>query len=576
MPFTVSPSEVQAMQEDEAQLLNAIAQTAQRATSILRLGNPRNDTSRDHNSTLRIKMGRRLVYGNLADGPFRHELDANSLKVIADALQRPADPNADLEKYARKIPAIEIFQDDVLLFREERDGTVTTNEIQLQIEQGSQTERSSEIKQGLPTQSTAASNEIAASDSTVSENSPKANPPKPLLKPKQKFTVNRADHISRTAQHLINPLSQEKGFYDAVSVAGYQIKQNGKDITVGKDNQQVLSVRDGEVISKQISPQDWKTLGQLQVPNELSEPYASVSKGLEILGDAEITVEMPGEDPGENIGQNHQTISVLERETQKLPNGPTHRLLQVTIRDWKQQSQQWIARQLHKGAEWIRTQQSESFKQDMALATKTLFKRGYERTGEHSYQVKGCTITREGASLYILSDGAGELMKFKAANSIGLGRQVAVLSVSDRFTHQHAQALLSAQADRTVIPQGSLDNETTYARKSRQAENTTRQFLRDFAFSNSWSKEGGRFKLEVNSGDLLRITDKQDGRGVVFQRENGAVFSRLNNQDFVYFEQLSAKMQRSLARDNPVKNSSAEKTTPKKASSKRTGAIEID
>ena len=146
MPFTIRPDAAQAMQEDEAQLINAIAQVAQRVPGVLRLA-ANNSASNARGDSLRIKMGRRLVYGQLADGPFRHELDANSLKVIADALQRPVTPDVDPSKYANKIPAIEIFQGDVLLFREERDGTVTTNEIQFQVEQESQTKQEDQAKQ---------------------------------------------------------------------------------------------------------------------------------------------------------------------------------------------------------------------------------------------------------------------------------------------------------------------------------------------------------------------------------------------------------------------------------------------
>ena len=92
MPFTIRPDAAQAMQEDEAQLISAIAQVVQRVPAVLRIAanNPTgNNNSYTPSDSLRIKMGRRLVYGQLADGPFRHELSANSLKVIADALQQP-------------------------------------------------------------------------------------------------------------------------------------------------------------------------------------------------------------------------------------------------------------------------------------------------------------------------------------------------------------------------------------------------------------------------------------------------------------------------------------------------------
>jgi hypothetical protein len=64
--------------------------------------------SQDRQDTLRIFLGRRLVYGRLADGTQRHELDANGLKVILDALQKPVTEGIDPEQYKNKVPAIEI------------------------------------------------------------------------------------------------------------------------------------------------------------------------------------------------------------------------------------------------------------------------------------------------------------------------------------------------------------------------------------------------------------------------------------------------------------------------------------
>lgn len=326
------------------------------------------------------------------------------MKVIANALQLPVTPDIDPAKYANKVLATEIFQGDILLFRKERDGKVTTNEIQFQVEQENQT----------------------------------------------------------------NP-----------------------------------------------------------------QPSA---------------------------------FSVLEREMQKLPNGPICELLQTTLQDWKQQAGQWFSTKLHESQNWLKHQQAVLQNQRLASAVQQLFQRGYERTGEHSYQIRGCTIIREGQSLYVLKDATGELMQFKTSKILGLGRRLEVMSVSDRLTPDQRHGLLSAQSDPTMMPQSSLDVEAAYARKTRQVEKTTRQFLKDFAYANVWSKEGGQFKLEVGQGDLLRITDKQNGRGVVFQRQNGEVSSKLNGQDFAHFERLATKMKGMAPRqDQPATNNS-----------KKVTAIEMD
>jgi hypothetical protein len=591
MPFTIRPDAAQAMQEDEAQLISAIAQVAQRVPAILKLA-ANNSASNARGDSLRIKLGRRLVYGQLADGPFRHELDANSLKVIADALQRPVPPDIDPAKYVNKVPAIEIFQGDILLFREERDGTVTTNEIQFQVEQENQTKQDNQEKRdSQAVQNQVAQDQVAQDQTTQRQTAPtpapisvtasveQTNPELMSEKANNTFTVNKADQILRTAEYLINPLRQQEGMYDAVSVHGYQIKQSEQHVTVSQGERLILVARGGEVMSDQVTDQDWAALTQIRVPERFPQPALdAVQLSQNNLGTEESPHATNGAVPKETqiIKPSAKVVeattpqaaafSVLEREMQKLPNGPTRELLQTTLQDWKQQAGQWLSTKLHESQNWLKNQQVVLQNQRLASAVQQLFQRGYERTGEHSYQMRGCTITREGQSLYVLKDAAGELMQFKTSKILGLGRRLEVMSVSDRLTQDQRHGLLSAQSDPTTMPQSSLDVEAAYARKTRQVEKTTRQFLKDFAYANVWSKEGGQFKLEVGQGDLLRITDKQNGRGVVFQRQNGEVSSKLNGQDFAHFERLAAKMEGMAPRpDQPATNNS-----------KKVTAIEMD
>jgi hypothetical protein len=581
MPFTIRPDAAQAMQEDEAQLISAIAQVAQRVPAILKLA-ANNSASNARGDSLRIKMGRRLVYGQLADGPFRHELDANSLKVIADALQRPVTPDIDPAKYANKVPAIEIFQGDILLFREERDGTVTTNEIQFQVEQENQTKQDNQEKRD----SQSVQNQVAQGQTTqiqaeqtpapISVTASAEQTTSELMSEKSNntFTVNKADQILRTAEYLINPLRQQEGMYDAVSVHGYQIKQSEQHVTVSQGERLILVARSGEVMSDQVTDQDWAALNQIRVPERFPQPALDA---VQLSQDSLVTEESPHTnngavpketkiiEPSEKVVEattpQPAAFSVLEREMQKLPNGPTRELLQTTLQDWKQQAGQWLATKFHESQNWLKNQQTILQNQQLASAVQQLFQRGYERTGEHSYQMRGCTITREGKSLYVLKDAAGELMQFKTSKTLGLGRRLEVISVSDRLIQDQRHGLLSAQSDPTMMPQSNLDVEAAYARKTRQVEKTTRQFLKDFAYANVWSKEGGQFKLEVGQGDLLRITDKQNGRGVVFQRQNGEVSSKLNGQDFAHFERLATKMEGMAPRQGQPATNNSKKVT---------------
>ncbi len=123
MVLTINPADAQAIQEDEVQMLSAILQATRGAIAFL--NSPPPPAAAEPPEAIRIQMGRRLVYGWLADGQFRNELDANKMQAIFDAIQRPVSPDVDVSSYKGKVPAIEIRDGDRVLFREERDGTVT-------------------------------------------------------------------------------------------------------------------------------------------------------------------------------------------------------------------------------------------------------------------------------------------------------------------------------------------------------------------------------------------------------------------------------------------------------------------
>ncbi|MEO0806037.1 MAG: hypothetical protein AAFY33_07005, partial [Cyanobacteria bacterium J06643_4] len=560
MPFTISPAEAQAIQEDEAQLLNAIAQIAQRVPGIFR--ESPNAKAQPSTDALRIKMGRRLVYGQLADGPFRHELDANSLKVISDALQQPVTPGINPEKYLRKVPAIEIFHGGVLLFREERDGVVTANEIHFEIEeqatQGDQNNRAEipavtvppvPISQDSVSQDLAIEPEEQAEAIPVESTIEKDTAPNNLKNDTQsdhRVAAFRAYKLLTTAQYLLNPLRQPEVVYDEVSVRGYQIKRRADDIIISNGDSDVLHARNGEIVSSHIGDLDWVVLSEIQIPERLAPPLLNdppKSAINDISSEGAVLKEIDTVALEPDTADTPSAISVLERETQNLPASVTRQLLKATVQDWKQQVSQRLSQRFQQGVSWLSHQQTALKNQRLAHAVHQLFERGYERTGEQSYHVKDCTIEHKGQNLYVLKDAVGELMQFKTSKGMGFGRRMTLLSVSDRLTSHQRQNLLDNQLDVSVMPQGSLDVEAAYVAKTQKVEMTVRQFLTEFAHAHTWNRENGQFKMEIGEGDLLRITDKQDGRGVVFERSHGEVSSKLNGQDFAHFERLLSKMQ---------------------------------
>jgi hypothetical protein len=586
MVLTINPADAQAIQEDEMQLLSAILQATRGAITFL--NSPPPPAAAEPPEAIRIQMGRRLVYGWLADGQFRNELDANKMQAIFDAIQRPVAPEVDASSYKGKVPAIEIRDGDRVLFREERDGTVTANAIQFQLAQEAQTKLEPQIEQA---QATPAPAQAAPS----SQAAPQAESPI--------VSLEQAERMAQTADYLLNPLKEQQPIYDAVSVKGYQIRQDENGISVSRDGEPILAASNGEITTNRVTQQDWDTFQRLEPrPNILQSGYHQNGKpvlvqsgvldgdtmqhdlldaqqnkrngiwantiplnqdSLTFTADAvdareikktqfpdapiprdtgSLTVDVA---PATQHDQTLPAIAVLERATARLPAGPTQQLLQTTARDWNQQVQ-GLQQGLRQGLGWLAAKVDDWRHQQVARAALDLFNRGYERTGERSYQLGEYSISLTGRNLYTLRGNKGELMRFQAFKSLipGLTRQsIQVLSTSVRLGSFQGKELQAMH--RSFTPQGDLDVEAVYNLKTKRVEQIVTQFLQTKVQANVWDKEGGKFKLEIGDGGMLRITDKQEGRGVVFQREAGQVFSQLGARDFAHFDRLAAKMQQS-------------------------------
>ncbi|MFG6093909.1 hypothetical protein SPB21_01585 [Leptothoe sp. ISB3NOV94-8A] len=493
MPFTIRIEDALAMQEDEAQLLMAIGQVTQRLYATLH--RQTQQPSVPVEDSLRIQMGRRVVYGILADGTQRRELTPNTLKVIVDALQRPVTPDSDPNDYEGKVPNIEIRDQGQVLFREERDGTVTVNQIQLTLEQ------------------------------TSPEPEPIAEPvveeePLPASTP---ITSDLANDVAIAAQQLLNPLGQETPTYQAVAVGQYTIQQQGDLLLVSREEEVILSARQGTILDEQVTQTDWQTF------HDITERMRVAQLGE--MPEPVTAEQTPTED-------SPPALAVLDREIAKIPHEQTRQTLQATATDWKQQ----VKTQMKRGTQWLARQPQVLQDQRLAHAVLGLFHRSYERTGEHHYRLGNYRLSFKGTNLYTLRDQQGVLMQFQAFRQLGLGHRIKLLEVSDRLSDFQRQDLISLKRDQRVMPQGALDVEANYTAKTDRVERTVRVFLRNIARAHCWDKDGGQFKLEMGAGNLLRITDKRQGRGVVFQRQSGEVFSKLGPKDFAHFDRLAQRM----------------------------------
>jgi len=92
--------------------------------------NDNSENLREARQDLRIEMDRRIVYGRPSKAAFRNELTPQQMQRLLQGFQQPAAPDVDPSAYQGVIPAIEVKRGEEVLFRQERDGTVTLNQIQ--------------------------------------------------------------------------------------------------------------------------------------------------------------------------------------------------------------------------------------------------------------------------------------------------------------------------------------------------------------------------------------------------------------------------------------------------------------
>jgi hypothetical protein len=127
MPFTVNPGEAQAMQEDTAQLMQSISQTARTALGLLK-----QPPAQQKPESPEIRMNGRMVYGVMDSGQIRNELTPERLQGLLDSLQQPQTEGVDPKRYKGKTAAVEIRDAGIILFRQEKDSSITVNQFQHQ------------------------------------------------------------------------------------------------------------------------------------------------------------------------------------------------------------------------------------------------------------------------------------------------------------------------------------------------------------------------------------------------------------------------------------------------------------
>jgi hypothetical protein len=340
----------------------------------------RNHQQRKQEDVLRIWMGNgknnrilRQVYGPMANGKHRNDLTPERLRSLLDALQQPVAEGIGPSRYAKRNPAIEIKIDDVTLFRQERDGLVTVNQIQQQI-------------QNVPVQSQPAQ---------AQKRTPKAKQSLP--------TPEQTLQLAEVARHLMNPMNEpDATVLNKARFGDFTLEydSNNDALTISRKQQVILRDQAGQVENLGVTAADWEVFRSLmdRIAQATTQPMDENHQKSDSLRDR----------------ATNSVAQVSDRQIARLPNQSLQRFLQRVV----QGTATWLNQALYDLQ--LRT---------MAHTALQAFYRGHERTAEDTYQIGEFTVSQQPENRFTISDLTGKLMQFKNSPS-----GVKVESLSSRMT----------------------------------------------------------------------------------------------------------------------------------------------
>ncbi len=477
---TISSGEADATQHQVDRLFGMMQQLLHDTIQWVATRNPKQE---NRDEILRIWMGNgkdgrvlRQVYGLLANGETRNDLNPDRLRTLLNSFQEPATVGIDPAQYARQKPAIEVKIGTTTLFRQERDGVVTVNQIQLQ--QQAQQESQREIARSEQIESTSEPQPLSSLDGTASE---------PAEENQQ-----QAQGIAQVARYLMNPL--EEAEHPLLTKARFQdftldFNPETDTLTVFKGQKLIVKDHAGKIENLGATTADWQVFHALEARIVKTPPIQQVQPQQSLIAQNNLTAQkatLPS-------ALEHQAAHVVNRQTGKLPS---------------QQLQKFFQRILQGTAHWLN--QSLDHWQNITIAHTAMqaFQQGHDRTGEEAYQVGDFRVSRQRNNQFELSDREGKLMQFQKLPS-----GVKFMELSDRLT----QSTISRAVTQipSVAPQGR--HEADYAFRIGETEQTVRDFL-GYMKTSVWDYEQGKFRLEIVDNQIL-ITSKQDGRGQIHGSE---------------------------------------------------------
>lgn len=602
-PSPVNASDAQAFQEDLAKVLEEVASTGRRAvariTQILNRDKqqPQPEVAKED---LRIQKGRRVVYGETNRG-FRNDLAPEDLKSMLQGIRQPVAEGANPENYKNKVPRFEIRLGDEVLFRQERDGVVTVNELQLERE--AQQVVAGELQQALQLQdaqvASAPSSATAQqlTESTVAElldsNSNELSERKELALPTDppNIEVNK-NKVFNSQQDVpsTNPLNYDTdgngiGSDDATNNSSIP-SQNSFD----KFYQGITELFD-DVYGKP-DPRNHKSglngsavIGTSQSANARSLNAESVAATPEVnkSSQAVSVVAQHSEtqkSPAAQAKEVPPAFAIASAEINKAPESKTKELFKALLTELGKESQK-LSKQ---AVDWVASRPDWIREQAVASTALKLFNDNYAKTKETNYQAENYSVKLQGVNHYQVNDRDGNvLMKFHKTPLGGIKVTQNQMAASDYQQFASARQSLNRSSKEDIFSQDSThrvallqglaprgDLEIVNSFKTKDLMTTAQNFMQNMGVERWDAGQKGNYNIERKGNTYLKIDSKTDGRGTVLLLKNGQMLTNnLESKDFIHFRKLEQVMHKDLTKQKVKVTTNGQEISAKQPAQRR-------
>jgi hypothetical protein len=466
--------ELRASGDDINQFLESLVQKALKSL-------PNRDLSQ---KDLRVQKGRRAIYGQTQRG-FRQDLGQEDIKALDELISQPTS-NSSQAQPSRSVPNYQISVGDEVLFRSERDGTVSVNRMQLENQQNLAPESQKEAKPFLEQTKEAFGAEYDPDPPYASDD----------------LDGDRLTNALKTLQHTDPQIwdTDSDGIGDGSDsdpTNGDLPQSQAQDLTIESQSE-----------SESVS---------IIEPNEIPEAVRVAERDVEKLPEGKgkqlfgTLVENIAQKASE-IG--YQTINAIA-------NLPT----------WKQNQD-------------VANTALKLFNQNYEKTGETRYEAvGYNVTlkGLNNYEISD----KEGNSLMkFQKTPLGVKVKgceMEARDYKQFNRAKQSLERNPDSMERDSQSRLARL--QYLAPQ--RDREIVAAMYVKDTAKTAERFLEHMGVDKWNAGVKGNYNIERQGNDL-KIESKADGRGVVFERKNGEIIARLDSKDFKHFRDLDRLLNKRL------------------------------